>query len=33
VQNATGVFGPTTNSVPSLYVATNTTALATVQVN
>lgn len=33
MQNAAGVFGPTTNSVPSVYVATNATALATVQVN
>jgi hypothetical protein len=33
VQNATGVFGPTTNSVPSLYAATNSTPLVTVQVN
>lgn len=33
VQNATGVFGPSTNSVASLSIASNATAPVTVQVN
>ncbi len=33
VQNASNVFGPTVNSVPSIFIATNATPRATVQVN
>lgn len=33
VQNASRTFGPTVNSVPSLYTGSNTTPLVTVQVN
>ena len=33
VQNASNVFGPTLNSVPSIFIATNATPWVTVQVN